>query len=222
MYENTEEEIAMGGYPLGELILDLIQTAILAYLTIAMTQLASKREDILAYKLIAWAFGCFFMALVFWIPHYYIMQDWPQGIIAASDLGFIGFYCFFISAHFALSEKHSDEHKQAERRCRLVSLAAPVVTVLFFITYILQGDTVIGNILYAAPLAIWSYFTLRAFLAGKKSPARLYYGLVLVTILMEMFVFETSFFEDDTAYVVLSYAEMAVWLCIPSAVRKAV
>jgi len=212
----------MEGYPPGELILDLIQTAILAYLTIAMARLASKRGDILAYKLIAWAFGCFFMALVFWIPHYYIMQDWPQGIIAASDLGFIGFYCFFISAHFALSEKHGDERFKEERRYRLVSFAAPIVTVLFFIAYILQGDTVIGNIFYTAPLAVWSYFTLRVFLAGKKSPARLYYGLVLLTILLELLVFESSFFEDDTTYIVISYAEMAVWLFIPSAARKAV
>ena len=212
----------MEGYPISELILDLIQTAILAYLALAMMRLASSCGGKLAYKLIAWAFGCYFMALVFWIPHYYIMQDWPQGIIAASDLGFVGFYCFFISAHFALSEKHSDERKHAERRYRFISLAAPIVTVSFFVLYILHGDTVIGNIFYAVPLAIWSYITLKAFLAGKKSPSRFYYGLVLVMILMAMIVFEASFFEDNLPYVILSYVEMAAWLFITFAARKAV
>ena len=212
----------MEGYPVSELILDLIQTAILACITIAMMRLSSSRGGALVYKLIAWAFGCYFMALVFWIPHYYIMQDWPQGIIAASDLGFIGYYCFFISAHFALSEKHSDGHKRTEQRYRLVSLAAPFVTVIFFISYIMHGDTIIGNIFYAAPLAIWSYLTLRAFLAFKKSPSRLYYGLILASILVILFVYEASFMEDNLPYVVLSYAEMALWFFIPSAARKAV
>ena len=212
----------MGGYPISELLLDLIQTAILAYLTISMTRLDSKRGDVLEYKLIAWAFGCYFMALVFWIPHYYIMQDWPQGIIDPSDLGFIGCYCFFISAHFALSKNHDNERRRDEQRYRFISLAAPVVTVLFAVSYSFHGDPFISNILYTAPLAIWSYFTLRAFLSGSKSPSRLYFGLVLVTILIELFVFEAGFYEDNTAYVVLSYAEMVVWSFIPSAARKAV
>ena len=212
----------MDGYPIGELILDLTQTVILAFITITMMRLASSREGVLVYKLIAWAFGCFFMALVFWIPHYYIMQDWPQGIIAASDLGFIGFYCFFISAHFALAEMHGDERVRTVRRYRLVSLAAPIVTVLFFVSYILHGDTIIGNIFYAAPLSVWSYLTLRAFLENKNSPSRPYYGLVLAMILITLLVFEASFYEDDRPYIVLSCAETAPWLFIPIAVRKAV
>ena len=212
----------MEGYPLNEFITDMIQAAVLVCLIVMAARLALLDRSVLVYKLIAGAFGCYFMALVFWIPHYYIMQDWPQGIIAASDLGFIGSYCFFLSAHFALAEKQSNEQKRAEQRYRFAALAAPVVTVLFFVSYILLEGSIIANILYAAPVAVWSYFSLRSFLAGKKSPARLYYGLVLIAILLELLVFEVSFFDDNTLYVILTYPQMASWLLIPSALRKAV
>ena len=212
----------MEGYPLNEFITDLIQAAVLIYLIIMAIRLASLDRGVLAYKLIAGAFGCYFMALVFWIPHYYIMQDWLQGIIAASDLGFIGSYCFFISAHFALSEKQNIEQKQKEQQYRFTALAAPVVTILFFISYILLEESIIANILYGTPVAIWSYFSLRAFLAGKKTPMRPYFGLVLIAILLELLVFEVSFFDDNTPYVILTYTQMVGWLFILPALRKAV
>ena len=206
--------------PLGDLIVGFVQTAVLLFLIITGMRTAIAHKEKLIYKLISGAFACHLIGVLFWLPYFYIMQSWPSGFSAA-DLAFIGYYCFMFSANLSLIEKWTDEQKASAKKYRLAAIAAPLVTLLFHISYVIQAGNLVNNIIVFIPLASWSYLTLWLFLASGKSPLRTYYGAVMLIILLELLIYFAST-NYDTLYYVLAYIQMAAWLPILPLAKKAV
>jgi hypothetical protein len=169
------------------------------------------------------------MGVCFWLPYYYIMQDYPYGISAAV-FSFIGYYCFVLSANMALMHYWTEEQKQAVKKYRLIAAVAPVVTVLFCLSYLFQPwlpenkittVRIIENSMLMVSISSWSYVTLLFFLATRKSSMSFFYGIVLLQIALELLIFFFSMFSGPV-YFIMAYVQIAGWLFILPAAKKAV
>ena len=212
--------LGKGGGGVSDLIVGLVQTAVLTTLIAVFSRAAIINKNILIYKLIAGAFGCHLLGVLFWLPYFYIMGNWPADFSAA-DLSFIGYYCFMISANLSLIEKWTPERKTLAKKHRLIAISAPIVTLLFHIVYVIQAGKIVNNIIVFIPLAIWSYITLLSFLSSGRSPERVYYGAVMLVLVLELLIYFASS-DFITVYYILAYAQMAGWVLILPAVNKAV
>jgi len=157
------------------------------------------------------------------------MHDYPYGISAAV-FSFIGYYCFILSANFSLIKNWTEEQKKAVKKYRLIAMAAPVVVILFCLSFLFQPwiseniitlMRVIENTMLMVSLSTWGYVTLLFFLATRKSSMRFFYGIVLLEIMLELLIFFFSMFSGP-AYFIMAYVQMAGWILILPAAKKAV
>jgi hypothetical protein len=206
-----------------DFFMDTIQIVCLVILIIQGLRMSRKNQGGLIYKLIVGAFCCYLMGAVFWFFYYGLTGDWPQ-VFSAADLSWLGFYSFMLAANLSLIEKWTEEQKHAAKKTRLPALAVPVVALWFHIQYVLDKEGIlVNNISSFVLIALWGYFSLMPLLAFRKSPARYYYLLSLLTMILELLIFLFSYSVSyGVLYYVFSYMQIIVWFFLFPAARKAV
>ena len=215
--------------PLADLIVGIAQIVVLLFLIIIGVRTTFRYRSVLTYKLIVGGFFCSLMDVCFWLPYYYIMSDYPYGISAAV-FSFIGYYCFFLSANFSLVKYWSEEQKQAAGKYRLIASIAPLITLLFCLSYLFQPweaenkvttIRIIENSMLLVSLSIWGYVTLQFFLTMRKTPMSFFYALVLLQIVLELLIFLFSMFPGPLYYI-FAFFQIAGWVFILPLAKKAV
>jgi hypothetical protein len=148
---------------------DLIHTWVQFLVFAAAAAIAARRflrdpKDWLN-RLLAGAFLCLSLSDLLWNLYQTILSDYPMGF-TASDLSWLGYYWFLLSINLSLTTKWTAEDKRAARKSALPALVAPLLAVLFHLSfYLLHGDFLI-NLVYCAAFAPLAYTSLRLYLAG--------------------------------------------------------
>jgi hypothetical protein len=197
-------------YPLSEIV-DLIHTWVQLFVFAAAGLITARRAlrdpgDWLN-RLLAGAFLCLTLSDLLWNLYQTILGDYPMGF-TASDISWIGYYCFLLAVNFTLTAKWRPEETRAARRLIPLSLIAPVLAVLFHAAfYLLHGDLFI-NAIYCAAFAPLAYSTFRLFLAsgretGIQTSLRSYHGRVLLFLASEEVMYLLSAFDLYDASILL-------------------
>ena len=121
-----------------EVIGCVIQFFVLAVLVIWPLQ---QKQDRTLFRCIAAAFGCYFLGNLYWLLSILVTGDWPMGF-SPSDIGFVAYYCFFLTAALLLRERWTDEQRALAKKYRIIALLGPVVVIGYTISYnVLWGQT---------------------------------------------------------------------------------
>jgi len=188
-----------------------VQLGVLAFIVVWS---ARQTKEIWLFRLMMYAFACFFFGTLFWTLHIFVTGGWPQGF-SASYLSFLGFYCFFIAVEAGLKEKWTDEQRAAAQRHRKTALLGPAVVVVFHASYILLGGRPVLRTIFCVFLSLLFYHVLLGFFAG--GAYRRYHVVALVAFILELMVYFFGSSGWDPGYYVVSFTQMAVWFFLIAA-----
>jgi len=197
----------------------IIQAALLVVLVIWA---ARHIRDSWLFTIIFSAFGCYLLGMVFWVLHYFVMGDWPRGF-SASDVSFLGYFCFLIAAAVGLLGQLGESARAQLKRQRILALIGPLTVVLFHSAYLLLAGGLVNNLLYCLIMAVLAYYNLLGLLAAKKGLGgswRRYYRVMLVLMGLELLMFLVSSFGWDVLYYVFCTLEATAWFFIIPAAEK--
>jgi hypothetical protein len=200
-------------YAISEII-DLIHTWI-QFIVFALCAMLAARRSFLnpndwLNRLLAGAFLCLSLSDLLWDLYQSVLDDYPMGF-TASDLSWLGYYCFLIVINVTLTSKWSAENRRSARRIFPPSLIAPVLAVLFHASYYLLHGSFYINLIYCIAFTPLAYTTFRQFLAsgretGVQPNLHRYHAMVLLFITAEQVMYLLSALDLYDASILLDMA----------------
>ena len=124
------------------------------------------------------AFACFALGELFWILHIYIKQFEPVGSFSISDLSWIGFYAFILTAYRDIFNKQPAKKIQKNTITILFTIPVLFTIVAGFTLLYFTGDDIIYTIIYLAPCLMIAYYSVKHLMTSKD------YKLVHINILL--------------------------------------
>ncbi|HCA30813.1 MAG TPA: hypothetical protein DEP23_15305 [Ruminococcaceae bacterium] len=125
-------------------------------------------KDLLLPKIVVQSLICFVLGELYWVLHVYIRGYEQVGVFSISDISWIGFYLFLLTACRNVFHPVID-FKDKYRKINIVSLFAPIFIIGINSVLYLTGDSLFYTIIYTVPTAFLSYCTLRLFLTSFKN-----------------------------------------------------
>jgi hypothetical protein len=213
-------------FPFSETV-DLIHTWVQFFVFAAAAFIALRRslrntKDWLN-RMLAGAFLCLALSDLLWNLYQTILHEYPMDF-TASDISWIGYYWFLLSINYSLTAKWTAEDKQTANRFFPISLIAPVLAVLFHLSfYLLHGDLII-NAIYCAAFAPLAYSAFHLFLAsgrrtGIQPNLHRYHGMVLLFLASEEIMYLLSALDFYDASILCDMALTASALLIVNAAK---
>jgi hypothetical protein len=192
-------------------IIDLIHTWIqfLVFATSAViaAQRSFRNPKDWMNRLLSGAFLCLSLSDLLWDLYQSVLHDYPMGF-TASDMSWLGFYCFLIVINFTLMSKWLPADRHAARRIFLPSLIAPVLALLFHASYYLLHGSFYINLIYCIAFTPLAYTTFCQFLAsggkaGVQAGLHRYHAMVLLFITAEQLMYLLSALDLYDASILL-------------------
>lgn len=124
------------------------------------------------------AFACFALGELFWILHLYIKRFEPLGSFSISDLSWIGFYTFILTAYRDIFNKLPGKKLQKNPLTIIYIVSVLITIIAGFTVLFLTGDDLLYTIIYLAPCIMLGYYSIRQLLINNS------YQLLHINILV--------------------------------------
>lgn len=128
-----------------------------------------KYKDLPLPKIIIQSLVCFALGELYWVLHIYIRGFEQVGVFSISDISWIGFYLFFLTACRNVFYPVIDFKGKKYRKINIVSLFAPIFIIGINSVLYLTGDSLFYTVIYTVSTTFLAYYTLRLFLASFKN-----------------------------------------------------
>ena len=165
-----------------------------------------KRKDLLLPKIIFQSLICFVLGELYWVLHIYIRGYEQVGFFSISDISWIGFYLFLLTACRNVFHRMIDFKDNEYRKINVISLIAPVFIIGINSVLYLTGDSLFYTVIYTVPTVFLGYYTLRLILLSFKNEMlkgfRSYHmtvGLILLLDNLTCLALNLGF--EDTEYI---------------------
>ena len=124
------------------------------------------------------ALACFTLGELFWILHLYIKNFEPLGSFSISDLSWIGFYAFILTAYRDIFNKQPTKKLQKSPLTILCTVLLLITITAGFTVLFLTGDDLLYTLIYLAPCIMLGYYSVRQLLVNNN------YKLLHINILV--------------------------------------
>lgn len=184
------------------------------------------RKDLLLPKIIFQSLICFVLGELYWVLHIYIRGYEQVGIISISDISWIAFYIFLLTACRNVFHRVIEFKGKEYLKINVISLIAPIFIISINIVLFLSGDSLSYTIIYTVPTAFLGYYTLRLILNSFKNEIlksfRIYHITVgLILLIDNLTCLSLNFGYEDAEYI-FKFCFAILLLLITPAVYKGV
>jgi hypothetical protein len=208
-------------------VIDLIHTWIQLLVFAAAAVIAVRRslrdpKDWLN-RMLAGAFLCLTVSDLLWDLYQTILSSYPMDF-TASDISWIGYYCFLLAINLTLTQSWAPEVKRKARGLFPLTLVAPVLAVMFHVSFVLLHGSPFINAIYCAAFTPLAYTSFRLFLAsgrqvGIQPHLRHYHAMVLLFLACEEVMYLLSAFDMYDESILLDMMLTVFALLIVSAAK---
>jgi len=131
------------------------------------------------------AYICFALGELFWILHLYIKQFEQLGTFSISDLSWVGFFAFFLTAYRDIFKKKPQLKKKSVFSV-LLTVLVPITLTAGFLFLFMTGDGIVYTIIYLALSILLGYYSVRQILL--KDSFKLIHIYILALIYLDLIV----------------------------------
>ena len=196
---------------------------------VALTGIIScilKYKDLLLPKIIVQSLICFILGELYWVLHIYIRGYEQVGVFSISDISWIGFYLFLLTACRNAFHPVIDFKDKKYRKINIVSLSAPIFIIGINSVLYLTGDSLFYTVIYTVPTAFLAYYTLRLFLTSFKNEMlngfRSYHMIIGLILLIDNLTCLALNLEFEYMEYIFKFCFALLLLPITAAVYKGV